>query len=114
MAIQTYEIEAFVGNWCAWEYDIDAIQRDYVDGMNKKEFTELCEKHNVHKKAIKSINKAYETACYFMDDDKNADADEWFEKYENRIERYAKQLGIDYNKLEDDATEVRELGFDRC
>lgn len=49
-----------------------------------------------------------------MDDDKNADADEWFEKYENRIERYAKQLGISYNKLEDDATEVRELGFDRC
>lgn len=50
MAIQTYEIEAFVGKWCAWEYDIDAIQRDYVDGMSEKEFTELCEKHNIHKK----------------------------------------------------------------
>lgn len=100
MAIQTYEIEAFVGEWCAWEYDITAIQRDYEDGMSEKEFAKLCEYHNIHKRAIKCINDAYEKVQY--------------NRYENCIERWSKKLGISYNKLEDDATEVRELGFDRC
>lgn len=109
--MQTYEIEAYLGDF-AWEYDIDAIQRDATDDMSAEAFSDLCEKHNLHVQAIKSINKAYLAGCYFMDDDKLADADAEFEKYENRLEYWSKRLGIDYNKLEDDCTDVRLHGYD--
>lgn len=95
--MQTYEVEAYLGDF-AWEYDIDAIQREATDDMANDEFFDLCERHNLHKRAIKAINKAY----------KNDD----FDAYERLLERWSKQLGISYNKLEDDCTDVRAWGYE--
>lgn len=96
-AMQTYEIEAYLGNF-AWEYDVEAIARQATDDMSAEDFAELCEKHNMHVKAIRSINRAYEAELY--------------DEYENRLEHWSKKLGISYDRLEDDCTDVRMYGYD--
>lgn len=97
--MQAYEIEAYLGEF-SWEYDIKGIERaaNAMGDMTSDQFTALCESYNMHKQAIDSINRAYENEDY--------------NSYENRIERWSKRLGISYNKLEDDATDVRMYGYD--
>ena len=56
------------------------------------------------KRAVDMINEAYD--AFFVDD-------ELFDQYEDRIEYYAKKLGVSYNWLEDCATLTREYGWDR-
>lgn len=95
--MQTYEVEAYLGQF-AWEYDVKAIAKQATDDMSAEDFSELCEKHNMHVKAIRSINRAYEAELY--------------DEYENRIEHWSKKLGISYDRLEDDCTDVRMYGYE--
>lgn len=57
------------------------------------------------KRAVDMINEAYD--AFGVDD-------ELFDQYEDRIEYYAKKLGVSYNWLEDCATDARMYGWGRC
>lgn len=76
-------------------------------------------------KAIESIARAYDEGLYWMDraaqvegtarDDFEMQSDIWFEKYEDRIERFTRKIvqaddheaHIEYEKLEDMVTGYR-------
>lgn len=107
--MQTYKVKNYLGSF-AWEYDVEAIAKEATDNMHAGDFADLCEHHNLHMKAIRSINRAYMNGCKAINENNDADASKWFDRYEDRLENWSKKLGISYNRLEDDCTDYRFAG----
>lgn len=82
--------------------------------MKKETWDEITKNGGKLENALKAITRAYEALGEAIDNGYDDDANIWGEEYENRIERYAKRLGVSYNWLEDAATDYRLYGWDCC
>lgn len=82
--------------------------------MKAEIWDEITENGGKLEKALKAITRAYDCLCDAIDNDDDTEAEIWGDMYENRIEYYAKKLGVSYNWLEDSATDYRLYGWDCC
>lgn len=62
---------------------------------------------------VDRINRAYDRLCDALAIDDQAAADDFADLYEMYLERFAERYGMSEAKLEDIATDVRFIGWER-
>ena len=62
-------------------------------------------------RAVNLVNSYYNKLGEAIDNNDEAAADKYGDRYENAIERYAKQFGYTYSQFEDACTCTRVYGY---